>query len=169
MTWLQSRDLISKQKIHVYDHVEPGWVLCYQQIPKWYHNEQRLFCETFIHFIWISDLSSKKFTASEITYGSSRQLLSSHKSGFKRFARRIWDAPHATPTHSIHLIWSPVTSTCSRQWKKPNGFGGLTRNSFWTPARAVEGYWSKRIEWPVSSLAVACSRGEHGNKDSVRW
>jgi hypothetical protein len=43
-----------------------------------------------------------KGAASETTCDSSRQLLSSHKSGFNKLARRIWYTPHAT---YILLAW----------------------------------------------------------------
>jgi hypothetical protein len=88
MMWSQSRDLILKTKIHVYDHVELERLLCCRQTPKWYQNEQRLFYDKHTHSTWTSDLSSTKGAASETICGSSWQLFSSDKLGFNRLARR---------------------------------------------------------------------------------
>jgi hypothetical protein len=98
MTWSQSRDLILKAKIHVYDHVEPERLLYCRQTPKWCQNEQRLFCDKHTDSTWTSDLSSRKSATSETTYALCRQLLSLHKSDFNRLIRRTWHAPYATPT-----------------------------------------------------------------------
>jgi hypothetical protein len=133
VTWLQSRDLIFRAKIHVYNHVEPERLLCCRQTSKWYQNEQRLFCDKDTYSIWTSDLSSRKGAVSETTCDSSWQSLSSYKSGFNRLARRTWHAPHAT-CHMPHSLYSsdlaPVTSTYFLQWKKnSNGFKWLTRTN----------------------------------------
>jgi hypothetical protein len=98
ITWSQSRDLIFRVKIHIYDHVESERLLCCWQTPKWYQNEQRLFYDKHAYSTWTKDLLSKKSAASEKTCDSSWQLFSSCKSGFNRLNRKIWHAPHATPT-----------------------------------------------------------------------
>jgi hypothetical protein len=78
--------------------VEPERLRCCRQTPKWYQNEQQLFCDKYIHSTWINDLSSRKGAASETTCGSSWQLLSLYKPSFNRLTWRTWHAPHATLT-----------------------------------------------------------------------
>jgi hypothetical protein len=90
--------MISRAKILVHNHMEPARLPCYRQAPKWYQNEQRLFCIKDSKFVWISDFFSKKSGASEMTCSSCRQLLGSYKSGFDILARRTRHAPHATST-----------------------------------------------------------------------
>jgi hypothetical protein len=58
------------------------------RLPNDTKNEQRLLCDKYTCSIRTSDLSSGKSAASNTTYDLSRQLLSSHRSGFKRLARK---------------------------------------------------------------------------------
>jgi hypothetical protein len=125
--------------------MEPERFRYCQHTPKWYQNEQRLFCNKYIHSIWIGDLSSRKGVSSETTYGSSRQLLSSYKSDLNRLARRTWHAPHTTPT--LFIRSGPVTSTCFPWWKKnSNRFRSLTRTDFLSPCKSDWGV-SIKTNW----------------------
>jgi hypothetical protein len=65
IAWSQGRDMISRAKVHVHDHIEPTRFPCCRQVPKCDQNEQRLFCDKDPKSAWTSDLFSKKGGASE--------------------------------------------------------------------------------------------------------
>jgi hypothetical protein len=60
ITWSQSWDMISRAKIHIYNHMKSVRLPCCRQAPKWYQNEQRLFCDKNIKSAWTSDLFLRK-------------------------------------------------------------------------------------------------------------
>jgi hypothetical protein len=99
--WSQDRVLIFRARIYVYNHMEFEQILYCGQTPKWYQNERHLFCDKYIDSIYsirTSDLSARKRVVSKMTDDLSRQLRTSHKSGFNRLAWRIQDLPHVMPT-----------------------------------------------------------------------
>jgi hypothetical protein len=142
MMWWRKRDLIFRAKIHVSNHMKSEWLLCCEQTRRWYQNAQLLFCDKYLYSTRTHDLSSRKGAASKqhVVHFDNWQLLCSQKSGFNRLIWRRRHSPHATFTHSIHLIWLPMTSICFLQSKKNlNGFRWLMRTSFfWVCARHFE-------------------------------
>jgi hypothetical protein len=132
---------------------------CYRQTPKWYWNEQRLFCDKPTYSIWISNLSPRKGTALEMTCSSSRQLLSSHKSGFNRLFQRTQHAPHAIATHPIWLIWPQwllLVSYSERKFRTDSGGWGAP--IFELPQDVLGGSHQKELKgrfqawmWPVEN------------------
>jgi hypothetical protein len=124
----QNRHSIFRTEIHIYDHMESDRLLCCRQTSKWCQNKQRLLCDKCNSSTRISNLSSRKSAASKTTCDSSRKLFSSHKSGFKRLARRKSHASHAIATL---FTWSSPrwlllvsyserkTRTDSGDWRRP--------------------------------------------------
>jgi hypothetical protein len=112
ITWSQSRDMISRRKIHFHDHMESARFPYCRQTPKWYQNEQRLFCDRNPKSVWISDLSSRKGGASEMICDSSRSLLDWHKSGFhiliQEHGMRRMQYPFYRVSHGV-LASRPLT------------------------------------------------------------
>jgi hypothetical protein len=169
MTWSQSRDLIFRANKYVHDHVESEQLLYCRQTLKWYQNKQQLFCDKHTHSTWTNDLSSRKSAASEMTYGSSRQLLSSHKSGFHRLARRTWHMPHAVPTHLIRLIWPLVTSICFLQRKTRTDSGSWSGSVFESLQEILRNIDQKELNGIFQAWVRRVQEVSRDNGDDVRW
>jgi hypothetical protein len=159
-----------EQKNHVHHHVESERLLHCQQAPKWYQNEQRVFCNTYTKSTWTSDFSSRKGMVLGITCGSCPQLLSSHKYGFSTLTRRTWYALYTILTlftwfGSQRLLLISYRKT--KTWKHSSGW----RRALWSlclqdlladinqnELNRVFRTWMQRVQ-EVSK----------GNGDYVRW
>jgi hypothetical protein len=104
-----------------------------------------------------------------VTCGSSRQLLSSHKSGFNRMTRRIWHVPHATSICPIRLIWTQWLLFVSyRESKARKHLAGWRGPIFESLQEIVGDIDQEKLNSIFQAWMPRVQKVSSGNRDDVR-